>query len=142
MNKILIIDDDYIICCLYQEELKEAGYEVITSVDCENLMDAIAQHRPVLIVLDVMMGEFYGLDILQEIRNTYYDMPVILCSAYSTFRYDMKSIAADYYVTKSMDLTELKFKIRMALEGKMQTSESWISEFQERHPLRSYGNAM
>jgi DNA-binding NtrC family response regulator len=55
---------------------------------------------------------------LQEIRNRYYDLPVILCSAYEVFKRDVKAIAADAYVVKSSDLTPLKKAIRRALEGK------------------------
>ena len=73
------------------------------------------EHGPDIIVLDIRMGEWNGLDLLQDIRNTYYSMPVILCSAYSSFKHDMKSVAADYYVVKSGDLTELKTRINMAL---------------------------
>jgi two-component system response regulator (stage 0 sporulation protein F) len=42
---------------------------------------------------------------------------VILCTAYDTFKEEMKSIAADFYVIKSFDLTELKSRIAMALEA-------------------------
>jgi DNA-binding response OmpR family regulator len=45
-------------------------------------------------------------------------LPVILSTAYDTFKEDMKSIAADFYVVKSFDLTELKKKIQMALEAR------------------------
>jgi hypothetical protein len=41
----------------------------------------------------------------------------VLCTAYDTFKEDMKSIAADFYVIKSFDLSELKNKIAMALEA-------------------------
>lgn len=134
MYKILIVDDDYAIRLLYEEELKEEGYAVDTTDDCENLMNTISNSNPDLIILDIMMGGFNGLDLLQEIRNTYYNMPVILCSSYSTFRHDLKSIAADYYVNKSADLSELKHMIKMALDSKNYTLESWAYELQERHP--------
>ena len=117
MNCILIIDDDYAVRLLYQEELEDDGYEVVTFGDCENLMDNIEQHRPDVIIMDIKMGKISGLDIIQEIRSTYYDIPIILCSAYSTFKSDAKSIAADYYVVKSSDLSELKLRILMAIEG-------------------------
>jgi DNA-binding response OmpR family regulator len=63
------------------------------------------------------MAEHDGLDLLQEVRKEFYNIPVILCSAYSSYKGDLKSIAADYYVVKSADLSELKQKIKMALEG-------------------------
>lgn len=120
MNKILVVDDEESIRILYADELTEEGYEVITSGDGSLLLDLIEQERPDLIVLDIRLAKHDGLDLLQDIRNTYYDLPVVLCTAYSTFKYDLKSIAADYYVVKSSDLKELKLKIKMAIEGTKQ----------------------
>ena len=115
MKKVLVADDEDLLCQLYTEELRSEGYEVFTTNEGAGLIEMIEQHRPDLIVLDIRMGEHDGLDLLQDIRNAYYEMPVILCSAYSSFRHDLKSIAADHYVVKSADLTELKIKINMAL---------------------------
>ena len=116
MNKILAIDDDESIRILYTDELTEEGYEVIASGDGSSLMRLIDETKPDLVVLDVRLGEYDGLDLLQDIRNTHYDLPVILCSAYPVYKYDLKSIAADYYVVKKSNLEELKLKIKMALE--------------------------
>jgi DNA-binding response OmpR family regulator len=117
MYKILIVDNDYAVRLLYQSELEDEGYSVMTSSGCLNILDQIEHLRPDLVLLEIRLGEIDGLDILQEIRDRYYDMPVILCSAYSSFRYDMRAIAADYYVTKSIDLSELKFKVKMAFDS-------------------------
>ena len=68
------------------------------------------------------MIDYNGLDLLQEIRNKFYDLPVILCTAYDTFKEDIKSIAADFYVIKSFDLAELKKKIVKALEAHIPSS--------------------
>lgn len=117
MAKILIVDDEEHIRFLYSEELTEAGYEVITADSGYKLIEKIEQEKPDLVVLDIKMVDYNGLDLLQDIRNKYYDLPVVLCTAYDTFKEDMKSIAADFYVIKSFDLTELKTKIAMALEA-------------------------
>ena len=117
MAKILIVDDEEHIRFLYSEELSEAGYEVITADSGYKLMERIEDERPDLIVLDIKMVDYNGLDLLQDIRNKFYNMPVVLCTAYDTFKEDMKSIAADFYVIKSFDLSELKSKIAMALEA-------------------------
>ncbi len=117
MDKILIVDDEKPIRILYEDELTEEGYRVVTLGDGSRLLEVIKQTRPDLVVLDIKLGEYNGLDLLQEIRNTNYEMPVILSTAYSSFRYDQRSISADYYVVKRSDLKELKIKIRMALEG-------------------------
>ena len=118
MNKILIVDDDEPIQILYADELTEEGYDVITTDDGVGLLGLIEEAQPNLVVLDIRLGETNGLDLLQDIRNTYYELPVILCSAYTAFKYDLKSIAADYFVVKSSDFSELKVKIKMALEAR------------------------
>ena len=117
MAKILIVDDEEHIRYLYSEELSEAGYEVITADSGKNLIERIKEEKPDLVVLDIKMVDYNGLDLLQDIRNNVYDLPVVLCTAYDTFKEDIKSIAADFYVIKSFDLTELKNKIAMALEA-------------------------
>lgn len=117
MAKILIVDDEEHIRFLYSEELTEAGYEVITADNGYKLLEKIEDEKPDLVVLDIKMIDYNGLDLLQDIRNKFYNLPVVLCTAYDTFKEDMKSIAADFYVIKSFDLSDLKNKISMALEA-------------------------
>ncbi|MBW2049173.1 MAG: response regulator [Deltaproteobacteria bacterium] len=123
MAKILIVDDEEHIRYLYAEELSDAGYEVVTAEDGHMLLEKIEREKPDLVVLDIKMVDYNGLDLLQDIRNRFYDLPVVLCTAYDTFKEDMKSIAADYYVIKSFDLSELKSKIAMALDAGVQDRE-------------------
>jgi two-component system response regulator (stage 0 sporulation protein F) len=120
MAKILVVDDEEHIRFLYSEELTEVGYEVITADSGYKLLERIEEEKPDLVVLDIKMLDYNGLDLLQDIRNKFHNLPVVLCTAYDTFKEDMKSIAADYYVIKSFDLTELKSKIAMALEADVQ----------------------
>ena len=107
MPKILVLDDEEHIRILYSEELEEAEYEVITADSGYKLLEKIEEEKPDLVVLDIEMDDYNGLDILQDIRNNFCDLPVILSTAYDTFKEDMKSIAADFYVVKNYDLTEL-----------------------------------
>ena len=129
-NKILVMDDDEAIQILYADELNEEGYEVFTSSDGSSLMALIEETKPDLILLDVRLDEKDGLDLLQDIRNTHYNLPVILCTAYPIHKYDLKSIAADYFVVKNSDLEELKGKIKMAFESS-----------DHLHPEKSIGDA-
>ncbi|MFC1580433.1 response regulator [Thermodesulfobacteriota bacterium] len=118
MDRILIVDDEAAILMLYDGELTEEGYDVTTCSDGSQVLEVIKKSKPDIVLLDIRLGNYNGLDLLQEIRNTHYDLPVILCSSYPVFKYDMKSIAADYYVVKSANLDGLKAKIRIALEGR------------------------
>ena len=108
MAKVLVVDDERSIRTLYAEELEEEGYEVITTGKCEDVMGLIASIQPSAVVLDIRMEGCDGLDLLQEIRNAHQGLPIILNTAYDSYREDVKSIAADHYVVKSYDLAELK----------------------------------
>jgi len=115
VSKVLVIDDDYAIRYLYQEELSSEGYEVFTTGDCKSLLNTIREQEPDVIVLDIMMEGYNGLDLLQDIRNTYWELPVILCTSYPMFKYEPKSVSADYFVVKNSDLSNLKIKVEKAI---------------------------
>jgi DNA-binding response OmpR family regulator len=117
MAKILLVDDEEYIRRLYTEELSEEGHKVFTVASGHNLLKRIDHFQPEAVILDIRLEDYDGLVLLQEIRNLYHDLPVILCTAYDTYKHDQKSIAADYYVVKSIDLSELKMVIEKATEG-------------------------
>ena len=118
MNKILFVDDEESIQMLYADELTEEGYEVATS-DGSRLIELIEKESPDLIVMDIKLDKYDGLELLQDIRNTRYNLPVILCTAYPVFKDELKSIAADYFVVKSSDLCaqRLGFQFRSKCTG-------------------------
>lgn len=119
MPTILVVDDESHILQLYGEVLAEEGYEILTLDSGESLLEKISLYRPDVVVLDIKLGTLDGLELLQEIRKTFYNLPVILCSAYDVFKRDLRTMAADYYVTKSYDLSELKGRIKMAIEANL-----------------------
>ena len=115
-SKILVVDDEKHIRMLYQEELEGEGYVVATTDGEEPIENVLARENPAVVILDIRLGPSRsGLDLLQTIRSLDSRLPVILCTAYDSFQHDLKSIAADFYVVKSVDLSELKDKVRQAL---------------------------
>ena len=108
MRRILLVDDEEYIRRFYVEELSEEGYEVFTVASGHNLLRKINLFQPDLLILDIKLMDYDGLELLQEIRVHHHDLPVILCTAYDTYKEDPRALAADYYVIKSFDLTELK----------------------------------
>ena len=119
MARILLVDDEEHILRYYTEELSEEGHKVWTVATGHKLLKRIDRVQPEVVVLDIRLVEYDGLDLLKEIRNCYHDLPVILCTAYDTYKEDPKSLVADYYVVKSFDLTELKMAIQKAIEVKV-----------------------
>lgn len=118
MNKILVIDDDQGIRMLYADELTDEGYDVVTCGEGSCLMEFIKEERPDLVVMDMKLGKYDGVDLLQDIRKSFDQLPVIVCTAYPSAGQGLKSIAPDDYVVKSSDLSELKLKIGQALDDR------------------------
>jgi len=119
MPKIMIVDDEASIRLLYREEFEDEDYEVVEAENGEGLMARVENEKPDIIVLDIKMANYDGLDLLQDIRQRFHDLPIIISSAYGAYKGDYKTLAADYYVVKSSDLSELKQKVRKALEGRV-----------------------
>ena len=115
--KILVVDDEKHIRMLYREELEAEGYTVATSDGEEDILDVVGRENPTIVILDIKLGvNRSGLDLLQEIRTKDQQIPVILSTAYDSFQHDLKSIARRLLqLVKSVDLSELKDKVRMAL---------------------------
>jgi len=69
MAKILIADDDLYIRELYEEILKDAGYEVDISVDGQECLDKLSTTNYELVLLDIMMPKKDGLAVLNDLKN-------------------------------------------------------------------------
>ena len=114
-KKILVVEDEEGLRLLYQEELESEGYQVITAQNGREAIQKL-EERPDLIVLDIVMPVMDGMEALGRILGRERRVPIILNTSYPGYREDFMSWAADAYVTKSMDLTELKTKIKELLE--------------------------
>jgi len=115
MPRILIVEDEQDIRYLYALELKEAGYAVETAADIEEAVAILQRDSIDLVLLDIQLGQENGLDLLQEIISTKDDLPVVLCTAYSSYKEDFSSWLADAYVVKNSDLSEMKETIHQVL---------------------------
>jgi CheY-like chemotaxis protein len=118
MKRILVVEDEEGLRLLYEEELKAEGYEVLTARNGREAIQQLEQGKPDLIVLDIVMPVMDGMEALGRIVGKERKIPIILNTSYPGYREDFMSWAADAYVTKSADLTELKEKIRDLLEKK------------------------
>ncbi len=116
MARLLIIDDEGDIRYLYATELEEDGHDVTTACNSSEALEKIRSQRYDLVVLDIKLDQESGLDLLQEIGRVKPDIPVILCSAYSSYKDDFSSWLADAYIVKSSNLDELKQEVRRILE--------------------------
>lgn len=117
MKTLLIIDDEKPILMLYKVELEAEGYRVITSDNGNTALDTLRSAEIDLIILDIRMPGSTGLDLMEDIKHINRNIPIILNTAYSTYKDNFQSWLAEAYVVKSADLTELKDKVKEILEG-------------------------
>jgi CheY-like chemotaxis protein len=78
VNRVLVVDDDPEIRLLYEEELSEDGYDIISSNGERGLLQLIAVKSPDVILLDVNLRSQSALDLLQRIRSAFRWIPVIV----------------------------------------------------------------
>jgi len=114
--RLLVVDDEESIRLLYEQELTDEGYEVLLASSGEEALEILKKEPVDLVILDIRMKEMSGLEALQHIVKDKKNLPVILCSAYSSYQDDFSSWLADAYVIKSADLTELKEEVKRLLE--------------------------
>jgi len=77
MARILLVDDERNILKSYSEELSGDGHQVVAVDSGDQLFTTIGFHQPDVVVLDIKLVGWDGLELLQDIRNRYYDLPVI-----------------------------------------------------------------
>ena len=117
MKRILVVDNDRGIQMLYEAELTDEGYDVMTHGHADRLVQTIEKEKPDLVVMDLKLGESDGPQLIDRIRSTFEEIPVILSTAYPAFAFDPKYRTTDCFVEKSSDLTELKVKIKRILDN-------------------------
>ncbi len=114
--KILIVDDDQSILRLYQEELEEDGYEVVTASSGTEGLEKFEREHPDLVTLDIHLPDIDGIKLLRQMKEKRPRLPIIMSTAYD-YRDDFSVWASEAYIVKSADLTELKATIKK-LAGK------------------------
>lgn len=111
MKKILLVEDDRHLQFLIREELAEDGYDVAVASNGKEALALLFDEtidEPDLIILDIRMPRMDGLDAFGHILKSKIDKPVIIHSAYASYKDNPIVMAADAYVLKSHDLTRLK----------------------------------
>ena len=118
MTTILFVEDEENQRTLYKEELVREGYEVLLAVDGKEAVELSEKHNPALVVMDIRMPRMDGIEAMGKILSRNNTVPIILNTSYSSYQDHFMSWAADAYVVKSSDLTELKQTIKDVLAAK------------------------
>lgn len=114
---ILIVDDEESIRSLLRQELTDAGYLTSEASNGKQAIESIREHRPDLIILDIMMPEINGFDVAAILKNDpqTMDIPIIILSIVQDKARGFR-IGVDRYLTKPIDTSQLFEDISALLE--------------------------
>lgn len=117
MQTIYIVDDEKNVRDLIGAFLARDGFAVQTFADGDSLMEAYAQERPDLVILDILMPGTDGLEICASLRNTDPSLPILIVSAKDS-PYDRitgLTLGCDDYMVKPFLPLELSARVRALL---------------------------
>ena len=116
VERILIVDDEPYITDLLSAALRYEGFEVEVAGSGREALAAVSPGRHDLVMLDVMMPDLDGIEVLKRMRQDGIDVPVVFLTARDSTEDKVAGLAiADDYVTKPFSLDELVARVRAVL---------------------------
>lgn len=117
---ILIVDDEPYMIRLLQHHVERAGYKMVKAVNGRDALEKVTLAKPDLVIMDVMMPEFNGLEVLAEIRKNpdTETLPVIIMTANAQrfTKEEAETAGVSAFLTKPFSPTQLMLEIRKRLD--------------------------
>ncbi|MGG3793453.1 response regulator transcription factor [Pseudomonas paraversuta] len=126
MSDLLLIDDDQELCELLSSWLSQEGFQVRACHDGQSARKALSESSPDAVVLDVMLPDGSGLELLKQLRQDHPELPVLMLSARGEplDRILGLELGADDYLAKPCDPRELTARLRAVLRRSHPTAVS------------------
>ena len=122
---IVVADDDRDICELIKMQLTRHGFQVFIADNGESAMELIAEHKPAVALLDIMMPKLSGLEVARQIRENpaLSTVSIMLISARSSGRLeaDLEDLNIKDYITKPFSPQELVQRINDVINNPQTT---------------------
>jgi two-component system OmpR family response regulator len=115
--RILVVDDEAVLAEMMSMALRYEGWDITTAGDGSTALAAARDTRPDAVVLDVMLPDMSGLDVLGKLRDHDPELPVLLLTAKDAVEDRIAGLSAggDDYVTKPFSLEEVVLRLRALL---------------------------
>ncbi len=125
-NRILVVDDEPAIVETLQFVLEDAGYRVLTARSANDCLEAIARERCDLVLLDLMLPDRPGLEVLEDIGKINRSLPVVMLTAYGTIATAVEAtrLGAANFLTKPWNNSKLLLEIKQTLERRQLEAEN------------------
>ena len=123
---VLVVDDEPVLAELVSMALRYEGWEIATAGDGATAVALARQTPPDVVVLDVMLPDMSGLDVLRRLREQIPGLPLLLLTAKDSVEDRIAGLTAggDDYVTKPFSLEEVVLRLRALLRRTGVTSET------------------
>ena len=118
MDTVLVVDDDRLFLALVRDELEKAGFSVLVSETAPQAKETLSKHAVQAIIMDVVMPEIDGLDLLPQFRQEYPKIPVIVVSGRASFLTGVQAMrrGAVDFLRKPLNFEELVHAIGSAIQ--------------------------
>lgn len=130
-SRILVVDDTKTAVILLTTILEHAGYKnLYTARDGLEALDAIKEHKPDLLILDIMMPNMNGFEVAEIVRreSDHMDLPILVqTAAESSERIKSFEVGASDVLTKPIDAIELLARVKLQLQLKHMREDQRIS---------------
>jgi len=114
---VLVVDDEAVLAEMVSMALRYEGWNIATASDGSAAVAAARAQRPDVVVLDVMLPDMSGLDVLHKLREEHPQLPVLLLTAKDAVEDRIAGLTAggDDYVTKPFSIEEVVLRLRALL---------------------------
>ncbi|AKN18429.1 response regulator transcription factor [Mycobacterium haemophilum] len=114
---VLVVDDEAVLAEMVSMALRYEGWNIVTAGDGSSAVVAARAQRPDVVVLDVMLPDMSGLDVLHKLREDNPRLPVLLLTAKDAVEDRIAGLTAggDDYVTKPFSIEEVVLRLRALL---------------------------
>jgi len=122
---VLVVDDEAVLAEMVSMALRYEGWNIATAGDGAAALESARSQRPDVVVLDVMLPDMSGLDVLRKLREQNPQLPVLLLTAKDAVEDRIAGLTAggDDYVTKPFSLEEVVLRLRALLRRTGVTTE-------------------
>jgi two-component system chemotaxis response regulator CheY len=118
MKKVLIVDDSFFTRSIHQRIVASAGYETILASSGSEALKAYALEKPDVVMMDLLMPDMDGMEVIQKILGMNPQARTIVCSTdkQKYRREEAAAIGAIGFISKPVDSDELTTVLRQSLE--------------------------
>jgi DNA-binding NtrC family response regulator len=130
-SKILIVDDEPFNLDLLEQELTDLGYSTERAGDGAQALSKIDNANPDLVLLDYRMPDMNGIEVLQAVRRSHKELPVVIITAHGSIELAVEAVkaGADDFITKPFDPEHLALVVQRCLaRAQLQANVEFLAQ--------------